>query len=140
MVEASSSTARLVYFSLQEYLSNNPDLFQSPHSIIAEFCLAYLNFKCVRELSLTLSSALSTVPLVGYVSSYWGKHIRREKTERVSPLALGLLIEFKGHISSQLLLLRYHEDRRWWEPSFDKRGDPKSFTGSVERHFSGSWR
>lgn len=122
MVEAPSSTTRLVYFSLQEYLSNNPDLFQSPHSIITEVCLAYLDFKCFRELSLTLSSALSTVHLVGYASGYWRKHIRREKTEGVSPLALGLLIEFEGHISSQLLLLRYHEGRRWWEPSFDKRG------------------
>ena len=49
-VEASSSTVRLVHFSLQEYLSDNPSLFQSPHSMIAEVCLTYLNFWCVREL------------------------------------------------------------------------------------------
>jgi len=30
-IEASSSTVRLVHFTLQEYLSNNPCLFQSPH-------------------------------------------------------------------------------------------------------------
>jgi len=136
-VEASSSIARLVHFSLQEYLSNNPSLFQSPHSMIAEVCLTYLNFKCVRELSPTLSSAPLTVPLVGYASSYWGKHIRREKMEGVSPLALGLLVEFEEHISSQLLLLRYHEDRRWWEPSFDKRGGPKGFTGLHGAAFLG---
>ena len=47
-VEASSSTARLVHFSLQEYISSSPGLFQSPHSMIAEVCLTYLNFQCVR--------------------------------------------------------------------------------------------
>ena len=49
-VEASSSTVRLVHLTLQEYLSNNPSLFQSPHSMIAEVCLTYLNFQCIRGL------------------------------------------------------------------------------------------
>jgi len=128
-VEESSSTVRLVHSSLQEYLSNNPGLFQSPHSMIAEACLTYLNFRCVRELSPTLCSAPPAVPLVGYASSYWGKHIKWEKMERVIPLALGLLIEFEQHISSQLLLLRYDEDRRWWEPGFDRMRGPTGFTG-----------
>jgi len=59
-IKASSSTVRLVHFSLQEYLSDNPSLFQSPHSMIAEVCLTYLNFRSVRELSPTLSSGPST--------------------------------------------------------------------------------
>jgi len=91
-VEASSATVRLVHFSLQEYLSDNPSLFPSPHTMIAEVCLTYLNFQYVRELSPIRGSIPSTVPLVGYASLYWGKHIRREKVESVSPLALGLLI------------------------------------------------
>jgi len=138
-VDASSSTVLLVNSSLQEYLSNNPSLFQSPHSMIAEVCLTYLNFQCVRELSPTLSSAPQTLPLVGYASSYWGKHIRKEETESVTrgPLALGLLMEFEKHISSQLLLLHYDEDRYWWEPGFDKRGGPKGFTGLHGAAFFG---
>ena len=56
-VEASSSTVRLVHFTLQEYLSSDPTLFHNPHSTIAEVCLAYLNFGCVRDLSPTLYSA-----------------------------------------------------------------------------------
>ena len=71
--------------------------------MIAEVCLTYLNFRCVRELSPTLSSSLATVPLVEYASHYWGKHIRKEKTESVSALALQLLVGFEEHISSRLL-------------------------------------
>jgi len=114
-IEASSSTVRLVHFTLHEYLSNNPGVCQSPHTMIAEGCLTYLNFRCVRELSSTLDSAPSTVPLVEYASRYWGKHIRMEKTEFVSPLALELLIGFEQHISSQLLLLQYHDSGPWWD-------------------------
>ena len=48
-VEASSSsTVRLVHFILKEHLSSNPTLFHSPHSLIAEVCLTYLNFGSVR--------------------------------------------------------------------------------------------
>ena len=35
-VEASSSTVRLVHFTLQEHLSNASSLFHSPHSMMAE--------------------------------------------------------------------------------------------------------
>ena len=136
-VEASSSTARLVHFSLQEYLSNNAGLFQSPHTMITEVCLTYLNFHCARELSPTLTSAPPTVPLVRYASCYWGKHIGREKAGSVSPFALELLIQFERHISSQLLLLRYDEDRNWGEPSFDGRSGPKGFTGLHGAAFFG---
>ena len=128
-VEASSSTARLVHYSLQEYLSDNPSLFQSPHSMIAEVCLTYLNFWCVRELPPTLKSAPSTVPLTGYASIYWGKHIKREKRECVSTLALGLLTKFEQHISSQLLLLHYYERSSLLEMVLSMKGGPKGFTG-----------
>ena len=136
-VEASSSTVRLVHFTLQEYLSNNPSLFQSPHSMIAEACLTYLNFRCVRELSPTLSLAPPTVPLVEYASCYWGEHTRMEKTGSVSRLALELLVRFEGHISSRLLLLRYHEDMHWWGLGFDGSSSPKGFTGLHGAAFLG---
>ena len=136
-IEASSSTVRLVHFTLQEYLSNNPGLFQSPHSMIAEVCLTYLYFRCVRELSPTLRLAPSTVPLVEYASCYWGKHIRREKTERVSPLVLELLIGFEQHISSQLLLLHYHHSGSWRDRRLHERSGPNGFTGLHGAAFLG---
>jgi len=136
-VEASSSTVRLVHFTLQEYLSDNPGLFQNPHSMIAEVCLTYLNFRCVRKLSPTLSLAPSTVPLVGYASCYWGEHIRREGTRSVNPLALELLVRFEEHISSRLFLLRYHEDIHWWGPAYDGSSSPKGFTGLHGAAFLG---
>jgi len=117
-VEAYSSTVRLVHFTLHEYLSNNPRLFQSPHTMIAEVCLTYLNFQCVQELPPALSSAPQTFPLVEYASCYWEEHIRREKTERVSPLALQLLLGFEHHISSKLLLLHYRKNLYRWDWDF----------------------
>ena len=114
VVEAFSSTVRLVHFTLQEYLSNNTSLFQSPHSMIAEVCLTYLNFRCVRELSPTLRSAPPTVPLVQYASCYWGKHLGRGGMGSVAPLALALLSGFEEHISSQLLWRHHYKDIYWW--------------------------
>src|SRR5205807_9401908 len=73
-VEKSSSTVRLVHYTLQEYLSDNPNLFLKPHSMIAEVCLTYLNFRHVRDFSPTLHSAPSTAPFVEYASCYWGTH------------------------------------------------------------------
>ena len=128
-IEGSSSTVRLVHFTVHEYLSNNPSLFHSPHSMIAEVCLTYLNFQCVRELSPTLRSAPPTVPLVEYASCYWGKHIGRGETGSVAPLALRLLDGFEEHISSQLLWLHHFEDIYWCKMSFDRRSSPKGFTG-----------
>ena len=108
LITESSSTVQLVHFTLREYLSNNRSLFQSPHSMIAEVCLTYLNFQCVRQLSPTDISAPFTFPLLRYASCYWGKHTRREKTEGLTPLALKLLVGFEEHISSQLLMLYCH--------------------------------
>ena len=136
-VDASSSTVRLVHFSLQEYLSDNPSLFQSPQSMIAEACLTYLNFRSVQELSPALSSVPPTVPLLKYASSYWGKHVRKAGAGSMTPLALKLLIESEQHIFSQLLLLHYIEDRSRWEPGLDKTGGPKGFTGLHGAAFFG---
>jgi len=136
-VEASSSVVRLVHFTLQEYLSNNPRLFESPQSMMAEVCLTYLNFQYIRKLSPTLRFDPPAVPLVEYASCYWGKHIKREKTERVSPLALKLLIGFEQHISSQLLLLHYCGSGPWWEWRFYERHGPNGFTGLHGAAFLG---
>jgi len=42
-VDKEASTARLIHFTLTEYLSAHPDIFTRPHSAMAEICLTYLN-------------------------------------------------------------------------------------------------
>ena len=106
-VEGSSSTIRLVHFTLQEHLLSDSTLFHSPHSTIAEVCLTYLNFRCIRDLSPTLQSAPETMPLLEYASYYWGEHTKKGLTENIKILALRLLNKFEEHISAQLILLRY---------------------------------
>ena len=105
--------------------------------MIAEVCLTYLNFRCIRELSPTLLSTPPGFPLVGYASCYWGKHIGREKAESVTPLALELLIGFKRHMSSQLLLVHYNENRSCPELGFYSNGSPHGFTGLHGAAFLG---
>ena len=108
-VEVSSSTVRLVHFTLQEHLLSDPTVFHSPHSTIAEVCLTYLNFGRVRNLSPLLDSAPTTMPFLKYASCYWGEHTRRNLTENVKILALRLLDGFEKHISAQLMLRNYSE-------------------------------
>ena len=127
-VDASSSTVRLVHFTLQEYLSNS-NLFQSPHSMIAEVCLTYLNFRCARALSPTLDPAPLEFPFLQYASCYWGNHLREDKTENAIQLALGLLVGFEEHISSQLLLRHYDNNKNCWEPRFDSGLGLSGFSG-----------
>ena len=66
--------------------------------------------------------------------------MKREEVKSVSPLALGLLVQFEQHISSQLLLLRYDEDRNWGEPRFDGGVAERVLPGSMGQHFLGLWR
>ena len=128
MVEKSSSTVRLVHYTLQEYLSHNSKLFLKPHSKIAEACLTYLNFRQIREISPTLRSVPPTTPLVEYASCHWGTHAKRETTEIVKALALKLLDGYDKHISSKMLLL---SDLRipGWEKPFDQEDRPMGFIG-----------
>jgi len=125
-VEKSSSTVRLVHYTLQEFLSNNTNLFPNPHSIIAEVCLTYLNFPHVKSFSPTLRSVPPTAPFVEYASCYWGTHARSETTESVKTLALKLLDGYDKHISSKVLLLN---GVRAEEQPFDGDGAPTGFTG-----------
>jgi len=108
-VEPSSSAVRFVHFTLKEHLSDDPLsgdplLPDRPHSLIAEVCLKYLNIGYVKDLSPTLNSAPSTMPLLEYASVYWGEHARGEMTEEAKILSLKLLDRFDKHISAQLLL------------------------------------
>ena len=128
VVEASSSTVRLVHFTLQQYLLSHSTLFHSPHSTIAEVCLTYLNFGTVRGLSSTLRSAPATLPFLEYASLHWGKHTRLGMTENVKMLALRLLGIFDEHISAQLLLSNYDQDSRS-SACFPSKSRTTGFTG-----------
>jgi len=136
MVEESSSTLRLVHFTLQEYLLSDPTLFHSPHSTIAEVCLTYLNFGCVQDLSPTLRSAPATMPLLEYASLNWAKHARKEMTKDVKILALRLLDKFDEHISAQLLLSQYKRCGHF-QPHFNSEKGPIGFTGLHGTAFLG---
>ena len=127
-IEASTSTVRLVHFTLQEYLLNDPMLFHSPHSTIAEVCLTYLNFQRVQDLSAIVYWAPSTMPLIEYASCYWGEHATKGMTENAKLLALKLLDKFDKHISAQLLLLHYNQTRGSGPYFYGARG-PTGFTG-----------
>jgi len=124
-VEKSSSTVRPIHYTLQEYLSHNPNLFLKPHSMIAEVCLTYLNFHHVNDLSPSLRSVPSTAPFIQYASCYWGAHARRETTESVKMLALKLLDGYDKHISSKMLLLHRTS---FFDRPFDQDDTPRGFT------------
>ena len=126
VVEESSSTVRLIHYTLQEYLSNNTSLFPNPHSVIAGVCLTYLNFPHVRGFSPALRSVPPTAPFVEYASCYWGTHAKLETTESVKTLALKLLNGYEKHISSKLLLLHRMGAE---EQPLGTDDTPRGFTG-----------
>ena len=124
------STLRLVHFTLQEYLNSRSEIFQNADAVMAEVCLTYLNFDCVRKLPPTLEfapggdpyfhylspcdsrepspelvSAHPKYPFLKYASNYWGCYARNGTTEGVRSLALRLLDKFDSHISSKFLLI-----------------------------------
>jgi len=102
-VDEGSSTIRLIHFTLKEYLSRHTDLFDTPHSKIAETCLTYLNFQAIKDLSASLSRGLRGSSLLGYSSLYWGTHMRMELSDRSRCLALELLNQYDNHVSAELL-------------------------------------
>jgi len=126
MVEKSSSTVRLVHYTLREYLSNNTNFFPNPHPTIAEVCLTYLNFSHVRSFSPASHSVPPTAPFVEYASCYWGTHARLETTDGVKTLALKLLDGYDKHISSKILLLHSVRDE---EQPLGGDSTPTGFTG-----------
>jgi len=127
IVESSSRTVRLIHPTLQEHLSNNTDLFHSPHSTIAQVCLTYLHLPCIRGLSPKLGWPLPETPLLGYTSCFWGTHIKslRGIPQDVSTLALEHLREFDKHISPGILLSHGLEN---WDRELC-RSNAAGFTG-----------
>ena len=82
VVDKRSSNIRLIHFTPKEYLSRHGDLFDKPHSGIAETCLTYLNFKAIKDLSALHSCDLQGAPFLKYASLYWGTHMRLGLSDR----------------------------------------------------------
>ena len=109
-VDKAGSTARLIHFTLQEYLSIRHDIFNRPHSTIAEICLTYLNSQQVEAISAHPDARTRVTYFLEYCSLYWGVHAKRELSDGARSLALTLFEEYglyDGHISLKLLLVKH---------------------------------
>ena len=102
-MDQGSSTVRLIHFTLKEYLCTHSDLFDRPHSTIAETCLTYLNFQYVKDPSAGPCSDTRGTPFIDYCSLYWGTHMRMELSDLAKAFALELLSQFDGHLSAKSL-------------------------------------
>ena len=111
-VDKRSSTIRLIHFTLKEYISRHADLFDKPHSGIAESCLTYLNFHAINELSARPSRDFQGTPFLEYASLFWGTHMRMELSDHSRYLAGNLLAQFDNHISTELL---WKSVREWYD-------------------------
>ena len=107
-VDEGSSTIRLIHFTLKEYFSRHGDLFDRPHTRIAETCLTYLNFQAIQYLSVNSFLDFRGKPFLEYSSLYWGTHMRMQLSASLRSLALKFLGRYENHISSQLLWMSLH--------------------------------
>ena len=105
VIDRGSSAARLIHTTLQEYLRTNPDIFGPTHSIMAETCLTYLNFRAIGGTSPTLFALPQQAPFLKYSSLYWGVHATKEASEEVVSLTFKLFQQIETHISTNLLLV-----------------------------------
>ena len=119
-VDREASTVRLIHFTLQEYLSAHPDIFNKPHSVMAEICLTYLNSQSIKALSTALLPNTRKAPFLKYCSAYWGVHAKQELSDYGRSLALELLKENYDQISTRSLLAQvkhfYPEDFDTFSP------------------------
>ena len=104
VVDKEGSVVRLIHYTLQEYLTGNRNLFESPHSTIAETCLTYLNSHQVMALSGSHVQNTQCPPFLEYSSLYWGAHMKKELSDSGKTLALKRFSNYQCHISIRLLL------------------------------------
>jgi len=103
-VDNEASTLRLIHPTLKEHLSTSTDIFNRPHSTIAEICLTYLNSEQVKRIPADHSLNIRDTPFLEYCSLYWGAHAKRDLSGDGRSLALRLLKHYDSHISGKLLL------------------------------------
>ena len=136
VVDGGASAVRLIHFTLQEYLSTLPDIFGPTHSIMAETCLTYLNFRTVKDILSIPKVAVwerffrfQSTPFLEYSSLYWGVHARRETSKGVVLLALQLFSQIETHISTKLLLEDASRKSGRWYWDIPAEGPLIGFTG-----------
>ena len=103
VVDAETSTVRLIHYTLQEYLSR-PGILLDAHKTLAESCLAYLNYEQVKGLPAKMIPNLRDMPFLEYSSLYWGSHAKVKLSDRAKSLVLELLNRASNHISSTMLV------------------------------------
>ena len=102
-IDNGTSTARVIHYTLQEYLCTLPDLFDRAHVTMAETCLTYLNFQHVKDIPAGRSPDHRSTPFLEYSSLYWGTYMKIELSDLAKRLALQLICQFGSHISSKSL-------------------------------------
>jgi len=102
VIDARTSTLRLIHYTLQEYLSHSGNLLKA-HETLAETCLAYLNYEQVMGLPTNRIPHPQDMPFFEYSSIYWGSHAKRGLSYRSKSLALELLTQYDNHVSATLL-------------------------------------
>jgi len=105
VIDAETSTIRLIHYTLQEYLSQ-PNILPDAHKTLAESCIAYLNYEKVKGLPVNKDPNLKDMPFLGYSSLYWGSHAKVKLSDRAKSLALELLNRDGNHVSAALLVKR----------------------------------
>ena len=103
VVDAETSTVRLIHYTLQEYLTRH-GIFPDAHKTLGHACLVYLNCEQVKVLPPSGVSNLGDTPFLTYSSLYWGSHARVELSDRAKSLALELIKRAGNHISATLLV------------------------------------
>jgi len=110
VVDAETSTVRLIHYTLQEYLCL-PSILPDAHKTLGQTCLTYLNYKQVKGLPVKEISNFEDMLFLKYSSLYWGSHAKVDISDRAKSLALELLNQAGNHISATLLVERvayYH--------------------------------
>ena len=103
VVDAETSTVRLIHYTLQEYLSS-PGILPDAHKTLGQTCLTYLNYKQVKGLPAKEISNLENMPFLEYSSLNWGNHAKVRLSDCAKSLALELLSQAGNHISATLLV------------------------------------
>jgi len=129
VVDSEALTVRLIHFTLQEYLNTFPDIFGPTHSIMAETCLTYLNFRAIKEISSTFYLVSQSTPFLKYSALYWGVHARRGASRGVVSLTLKLFNQVETHISTRLLLEDVNMRSGRWYRDIPADGPLTGFTG-----------
>ena len=125
-IDEKASSLHLVHYTLQEYLGQQPTLFTTPHSMMAQICLTYLNFFQLSDPGLIGASFLE------YVTCFWGTHAgRSEVTGNVKFPSLRLLSAYENHVSAPIFWRK--KILKW-----DSEGDVQGISGLYSIAFWGN--